>query len=80
MKKSIFMDVEVKRLEIEIKQACLIDKPRMARQGADDHTNELEYYHQELITLLPWLGPHITKRSSQGNELQIVEHTMPIVM
>lgn len=35
---------EVKRLEKEIKLACLIDKPRMARQGADDHTNELEHY------------------------------------
>lgn len=51
------MDIEVKRLENEIKQAYLIDKPRMARHGVDDHTNELEYYRHEFIKLLPWLGP-----------------------
>ena len=44
-KKRILMEAEVKRLENEIKGACLIDKPRMTRQGADDHTNELEDYH-----------------------------------
>jgi len=30
-KKSMLMDVEVKRLENKIKQACHVDKPRMAR-------------------------------------------------
>lgn len=73
------MDAEVKGLENEIKQACLVDKPRMARQGVDDNTNELEDYHQELISLLPWLGPHITKRSNQGNALHTVECATPTV-
>lgn len=62
-------------MESEIKQACLIDKARMARHGVDDHTNELEDYHDKLISLLPWLGPHITERSNQGNALYTVECT-----
>ena len=70
------MDAEVKMLENEIKQACLVDKPRMARQGVDDHTNELEDYFQKLISLLPWLRSHITQCSNQGNSLHTVEHAM----
>lgn len=52
----------------------------MERQGVGDHTNELEDYRRELISLLPWLGPHITKHSNQGSVLQIVEHAAPITM
>jgi len=58
------MDTEVKRLENEIKEAFLIDKPRMARQDAYDHTNELEDYRQELVGLQSWLGSHISKCST----------------
>lgn len=71
------MDIEVKRLENEIKRAYFIDKPRMTRQGADDDTNELEDYHEELINLLPWLRPHITKHSNQGSTLHMTEHAVP---
>ena len=67
------MDTEVKRLENKIKQACLIDKPRMARQGANDHTTELEGQRREFMTVLPWLRPHVTKRSNQGNTLHTIE-------
>jgi len=73
------MDAEIKRLENEIKQACLIDKPRMTRQGVDDRTTRLEYCHQEFMTLLPWLRPHLTKHSNQGSALHMVEHVAPAV-
>lgn len=73
------MEIEVKKMENEIKEAILVEKPRMARQGAYSHTNKLKSYHHELVRLLPWLGPHITKHSDQGNTLQIVECAMPII-
>lgn len=76
---NIMMDAKVKRLENQIKQACLIDKPRMVRHGVNDPTNELDDYHRELINLLPWLGPHITKCSNQGNALDTVERAAPTV-
>lgn len=41
-KKSILMDAEIKRLENEITQACLVDKPRMTRQDTGDCTTALE--------------------------------------
>jgi len=72
------MDTEVKRLENEIKKAFLVDKPRMGRQGVFDHADELEDYHRELVSLLPWLGPHIAKCSNQGSALQMIERAVPI--
>ena len=62
------MDAEVKKLENEIKEEILVEKPRMERQGAYDCTNELEEYRRGLVSLLSRLGPHITK---QGSTLQI---------
>jgi len=38
------MDVEVKKLEDEIKEAFLVEKPRKVRQGVYDHTNKFENY------------------------------------
>ena len=49
------MDVEIKRLENEITQACLVDKPRMKNQDTNDHTTALEDCHREFMTMLPWL-------------------------
>ena len=74
------MEAEVKMLENEIKQACLVDKPRMARQGVYDHTYKFENYCHELISLMPWLGPHIAKYSDQGSALQMVKCTMPTII
>ena len=65
-----YVDLEVKKLGNEIKEAFLIKKPRMVRQGMYDHTNNLENYRRELVSLLPWRGPHITKCSDQGSALQ----------
>lgn len=45
-----------------------------------DHTDELKDYRRELVSLLPWLGPHIAKRGSQGSAFQILEHEVPITM
>ena len=57
------MDVEVNKLEDKIKEALLVEKPRMVRQGAYNHTGKFDNYHHELFSLLPWLGPHIAKHS-----------------
>jgi len=57
------MDVEVKKLEDEIKEAFLIEKMRVVRQGTYDYTEKLENYCYELVSLLPWFGPYITKCS-----------------
>lgn len=74
------MDIEVKKLENKIKEAFVIEKPRMVRQGAYSHTDKLENYHRELVNLMPWLRPHLTKRSDQGSAMQIVECTMSITI
>jgi len=37
----------------------LVEKLRMVRQGVYAHTDKLENYHHELVSLLPWLGLHI---------------------
>ena len=55
------MDMEVKKLEDEIKEEFLTEKTRMVRQGAYNHTDKFESH--ELISLLPWLGLHISKHS-----------------
>ena len=57
------MDAEVKKLEDEIKEAFLVKKTRMVGQGTYDHTNRVEDYRCEIVSLLPWLGPHIAKHS-----------------
>lgn len=72
------MDTEVKGLLNEIKGEFLVNRQRMARQGTYDHTNELKEYHRELVSLLPWLGPHITKCNNQGSTLQMVKRAVPI--
>ena len=57
------VDVEVKKLEDEIKDDFLAEKTRMVRQGAYDHTDKFDNYHRKLVSLMPWLGPHIIKCS-----------------
>lgn len=52
-KTSLLMNAEIKRLEIEITQACI--KPRMTRKDTDDHTTTLEECRQEFMILMPWL-------------------------
>ena len=52
----------------------------MVRQGAYDHADKFENYRHELISLMPWLGPHIVKHSNQGSALQMVKCAMPTVI
>lgn len=73
------MDTKVKKLEDEINKDFLSKKTRMVRQEARDHDNKVTAYHHELISLMPWLGPHISKHSDQGSALQMVKCTMPTV-
>jgi len=63
-KKSLLMDAEIKTLENEIVQACLVKKLIMRRQDTDSDTTTLEDYYREFVTLLPWLQPHLTKQSN----------------
>jgi len=72
------MDVKVKKLENEIREEFLFEKPRMVRQRAYDHINRLENYQHELVSLPPQLGPHIAKCSDQGSALQVVKCMMLI--
>ena len=60
-KRSALVDTEVKKLEGEIKEYFLSEKSRVIRQDVHDHDNRFEAYRCELISLVPWLGPHITK-------------------
>lgn len=60
----MLMDTEIKPLENEIAQACLVNKPRMKRQDTDNHTTTLEDFRQEFMTLLPWLRLHLTNHSN----------------
>ena len=68
------MDPEIKRLENKVKQACLVDKPRMTRQDTEGHTTTLKDCHQEFMTLLPWLRPLLTKHSNKGSAPHKIKH------
>jgi len=78
-KKSALVDAEVKKLQDKRKEYFLAKKTRMVRQGAYDHADRYENYCCELISLMPWIGPHIAKHSDQGSTLQMVNYTMPTV-
>lgn len=70
------MDTEVKKLEDKIKEDFLRKKTRVIRQDAYDHDGRFKAYYRKLISLMPWIGPHITKRVDQGSALQMVKCTM----
>jgi len=63
-KKSMLMDAEIKKLENKITQECCVDKLRMIGQDMGSHTIALEDCRQEIVTLLPWLQPHLTRQSN----------------
>jgi len=74
------MDAEFKKLGDEIKEAFLVENLGMLWQGPYKCVNNLEDYHDELVSLFPWLGPHITKQSIQGSTLQVVMCIVPITI
>lgn len=63
------VEVEVKKLEDEIKEDFLNKNTKLIKQGVHDHTDKFREYHHELISLMPWLGPYITTRIDQGGAL-----------
>ena len=73
------MEVEVKKLEDAIKAHFLDKETKVIRQGGYDHTDKFKDYHYKLISLMPWLGPHITKQIDQGSALQMVKCVKSIV-
>ncbi len=73
-------DTKIKRLENEVTQVCLVNKPRMTRQDTNGHTTTLEYCNRELMTLLPWLRLHLTKRSNKGSAQHKIKHAALDVM
>ena len=46
----------------------------MERSNAYDRDDRFKAYFHELISMIPWLGPHITKRSNQGSALKMVKY------
>jgi len=65
--------VDVKKLEDEIKKDFLDKKTKVIKQGAHDYVDKFRDYHQELINLMPWIGPHITKGITHGGTLQMIK-------
>lgn len=79
--KSALLEVEAKKLEDEIKKDFLDKEPRMTKQGVHDHLEELGDYCQELISLMPWVGPHITNRINHGGAMLMIKcETQPVIM
>jgi len=70
------MDVEVKKMEDEIKKDFLSKKSRLIRQGVFDLDERIKTYCCELISLMPWFRLHIAKHSDQGSALQMVKYAM----
>ena len=66
-------------MEDKIKKDFLGKKTRMVRQEVCDHDDRVKAYFHELISLIPWLGLHISKHSDQGSTLQMVKCKMPTI-
>lgn len=57
-KKTMTIDEEIRKLEIEVTQAGRTEKIGMMRWGLASPSTALE----EVVTLWPWLQPHLTKQ------------------
>lgn len=68
--------MEVKKMEDKIEEDFLSKKIRVKRQDAYGHYDRFKAYRHELISLMPWLGPHIAKHIDQCSTLQTVKCTM----
>ncbi len=62
--KIMLMDGEIKNLEYKITQECHVDNLRMTGRDMDSHTTALENCCRAFVTLVPWLQPHLTKKSN----------------
>ena len=71
--------MEVKKMD-EIKKDFLCKNIKMVRQGACDHNDKVKAYCRELISLMPWLGPHIVNHNDQGSTLQVIKYVMPTII
>ena len=67
------MDAKVKTLDDEIKEEFLVEKTRIVRQVAYDHIGKFENYRYEFVSLMPWLGPHISKRINHDGMLYTIK-------
>ena len=45
-----------------------------------DHDDRVKSYCRKLISLMPWLGPHIIKRINQADVLQRIRCATHLVM
>jgi len=50
-------------MEDEIKKYFLRKNTRMVRHGVCNHNDRVKAYCRELISLMPWLGLHISKHN-----------------
>ena len=67
------MEVDVKKLEDEIKKDFIDKKTRVIKQGAHDYVDEFGDYHRELISSMPWIGSYITKGITHDGTMQMVK-------
>lgn len=77
--KSTLMEVEVNKLEGEIKKAFLDKKIGVINQGTHDYSDKFWDCHWEVISLMRWIGTYITKGITHGGVMQIVKCMMQIV-
>ena len=71
--KSALLKAEAKKLEDGIKKDFLNKEPRMTKKGVHDHIDIFGDYRRDLISLMPWIGPHITKQINHGGAMPMIK-------
>ena len=71
--KITLVEAEVKKLEEEIKNDFLDKKIGVIKQGVHDYIDKFGDYHRDLISLMPWIGPYITRGITHGCEMQMIK-------
>lgn len=77
--KSAMAEEEVKKLEGGMKMDFLDKRTVVIKQDAHDYIDKFGDYHRDLISLMPWIGPRITKRITNGGMMQMVKCMMQVV-
>jgi len=68
-------------LEDKIRDKFLDKNTTVIKHGVHDHADKLEDYPHKLMSLMPWLGPHITKRINQVVATERIRYvTWPVVV
>ena len=60
------VEAEVKKLDEGIHKDFLDKKIVVLKQDVHDYVDEFGDYRRELISLMPWIGPYITRGITHG--------------